>query len=37
MLADRYRQEPEKVASMIMLGNVLALLFVPLGLTLGMG
>jgi hypothetical protein len=25
------------VASMIMLGNVLALLFVPLGLTLGMG
>jgi predicted permease len=37
MLADRYRQEPEKVAGMIMLGNVLALLFVPLGLTLGMG
>ena len=37
MLADRYGQEPEKVAGMIMLGNVLALLFVPLGLTLGMG
>jgi predicted permease len=35
MLAERFQQEPEKVAAMVMLGNVLALLFVPLGLILG--
>ena len=35
MLADRYQQEPEKVAAMVMLGNVMALIFVPLGLVLG--
>lgn len=35
MLADRYQQEPEKVAAMVMLGNVMALIFVPLGLILG--
>jgi predicted permease len=32
LLAERYRQEPEKVAAMILLGNALALLFVPLAL-----
>lgn len=37
MLAERFHQEPGKVAVMVMLGNVLALLFVPLALTLGMG
>ena len=36
MLADRYRQEPEKVAAMIMLGNALAVVFVPLALALGL-
>ncbi len=36
MLADRYHQEPEKVAAMIMLGNVFAVIFVPLGLALGL-
>jgi hypothetical protein len=35
MLAERFQQEPDKVAAMVMLGNVLALLFVPLGLILG--
>lgn len=36
MLADRYHQEPEKVAAMIMLGNALAVVFVPLALALGL-
>jgi predicted permease len=36
MLAERYRQEPERVAAMILLGNALAVLFVPLGLALSL-
>jgi predicted permease len=32
LLAERYEQEPEKVAAMILLGNALAVLFVPRGL-----
>lgn len=36
MLAERYRQEPDKVAAMIMLGNALAVVFVPLALALGL-
>jgi malate permease and related proteins len=36
MLADRYQQEPEKVAAMIMLGNALAVVFVPLSLALSL-
>ncbi|MCJ0763822.1 AEC family transporter [Variovorax terrae] len=36
LLAERYRQEPEKVAAMILLGNALSVLFVPLGLALGL-
>jgi predicted permease len=36
MLAERYHQEPDKVAAMIMLGNALAILFVPLALALGL-
>lgn len=36
LLAERYRQEPEKVAAMIMLGNALALVSVPLALALGL-
>ena len=35
LLAERYDQEPERVAAMILLGNALAVLFVPLGLALG--
>jgi len=34
LLAERYQQEPAKVAAMILLGNALALLFVPLALSL---
>lgn len=36
MLADRYQQEPDKVGAMIMLGNALALVFVPLALALSL-
>ncbi len=36
ILAERYRQEPEKVAAMILLGNALAVVFVPLALSLGL-
>jgi predicted permease len=36
MLAEQYRQEPEKVASIVLLGNVAALVFVPVGLWMGL-
>jgi predicted permease len=36
MLAERYRQEPERVAAMILLGNALAIVFVPIGLALSL-
>jgi hypothetical protein len=36
MLAERYGQEPEKVAAMILLGNALAVLFIPLALALAL-
>lgn len=36
LLADRYHQEPERVAAMILLGNALAVVFVPLGLALAL-
>ena len=36
MLAERYHQEPDKVAAMIMLGNALAVAFVPLALAIGL-
>ncbi len=36
MLAERYQQEPDKVGAMIMLGNALAVLFVPLALAIGL-
>ena len=36
MLAERYRQEPDKVAAMIMLGNALAVVFVRLALAMGL-
>ncbi|MBP7626399.1 MAG: AEC family transporter, partial [Zoogloea sp.] len=32
MFAERYSQEPEKVASMVLLGNVAAVLFLPVAL-----
>lgn len=36
MMAERYKQEPDKVASIVLLGNAAALLFVPLGLWMGL-
>ena len=32
IFAERYSQEPEKVASMVLIGNVAALVFIPLAL-----
>ena len=36
MIASAYKQEPDKVAAIVMLGNLAALVFVPLGLWVGM-
>lgn len=36
MVAERYRQEPDKVAAIVLLGNLAAVGFVPLGLWLGL-
>src|SRR5450830_31068 len=36
MVAEQYRQEPEKVASIVLMGNLAALIFVPLGLWIGL-
>lgn len=37
MMADFYKQEPAKVAAMVLIGNVLSLVFVPIGLALALG
>lgn len=36
MVAERYQQEPDKVASIVFLGNLAAVVFVPIGLWMGM-
>ena len=36
LFAEQYRQEPEKVASIVLLGNLASLVFVPVGLWLGL-
>ena len=36
MLAERYGQEPQRVAAMILLGNALAIVSVPIGLALSL-
>jgi malate permease and related proteins len=36
MVAEQYQQEPDKVASIVLLGNLAALIFVPAGLWLGL-
>jgi predicted permease len=36
LLAERYDQEPERVASLVLIGNAFSIVFVPLGLTLGL-
>lgn len=35
VMAERYQQEPHKVASIVLLGNLASLVFVPLGLWMG--
>ncbi len=36
LLAERYDQEPERVAAMILLGNAVSVVFIPLGLALAL-
>jgi malate permease and related proteins len=36
IVAEQYNQEPAKVASIVMIGNLLAIVFVPLGLTIAL-
>ena len=36
MVAESLRQEPHKVASIVLIGNLLSVLFVPIGLTLAL-
>jgi predicted permease len=36
MVAEAFRQEPHKVASIVMIGNVLSVVFVPIALTLAL-
>jgi len=36
MVAELYQQEPDKVASIVLLGNLAALVFVPAGLWFGL-
>ncbi|WP_028454493.1 AEC family transporter [Chitinilyticum litopenaei] len=37
LFAEQYRQDPELVAAIVVAGTLLSLIFVPLGLALGMG
>lgn len=37
VFAERYRQEPEKVASIVMIGNVAALIFISFALAIALG
>lgn len=36
MVAEKYQQQPELVASIVLIGNIAALIFVPLGLWFGL-
>ena len=36
MVAEQYRQEPGKVASMVLVGNLLSVIFVPIGVALAL-
>jgi predicted permease len=37
MVAEQYRREPAKVASMVLIGNALSIVFVPIGIGLALG
>ena len=36
MVAEQFKQEPAKVASIVLIGNVLSVIFIPIGLTLAL-
>ena len=36
MVAEQFKQEPGKVASIVLIGNVLSVVFIPIGLTLAL-
>ena len=36
MVAEQFKQEPGKVASIVLIGNVLSVVFVPIGLSLAL-
>jgi predicted permease len=36
MVAEQYRQEPARVASIVLIGHVFSVIFIPLGLTIGL-
>ena len=36
MVAEQYNQEPAKVASIVLIGNLASIVFVPLGLSLAL-
>jgi predicted permease len=36
MVAEQFNQEPAKVASIVLIGNMMAVLFVPIGLALAL-
>ena len=36
MVAEQYNQEPGKVASIVLIGNLASIVFVPLGLSLAL-
>jgi hypothetical protein len=36
MVAEQYNEEPSKVASIVLVGNLASLVFVPLGLSLAL-
>jgi len=36
MVAEQFRQEPGKVASIVLIGNLMAIAFVPLGVALAL-
>jgi predicted permease len=36
MVAEQYRQEPGKVASIVLIGNVMSVIFIPIGLALAL-
>ena len=36
MVAEQFNQEPGKVASIVLIGNLMSLVFVPVGVTLAL-